>query len=140
MRVGSDHILAQLVGAAVLTLSLGCGTNSPPGADDEVRLTLNNTSSVTVDVAIVTSHGTTNVTVAAGVQEDLEITGRANQQITFQASAPGSVGGVSCIPNAVIVTTVNTSPLPNALYGQVDFTVTAPTIQVNCTGGLGEWQ
>lgn len=140
MRDVIGQIAARLVGAGILALTIACEENSGPGSDDEVRILLNNTSPAAVSVAIVTSHGTTTVPVAASAQEAVEVTGRVGQQITFQVSAPGSVGNTSCMPNSVIVTPVNTSPLPGALYGQVDITVTTPTIQVSCSGGLGEWQ
>jgi hypothetical protein len=141
MRVVSGSITARLLGAGILALILGCGNGTSPNASsDEIRYTLNNNGLVDVNVQIFgsgSSHNFANVTAGGSVSD--EISGGVGDNIRFEVTtATISVHTKICQAGATIVS-INGTPQPPSLYGQVDIAVSGNSININCSGGVGEW-
>ena len=141
MRVVSGSITPRFIGAGILALILGCGNGTSPNANgDEVRYTLLNHGQVNILVQVFgagNSHHSYTV-VAGGTQSD-EIPGGVGDNLRFEVTTNTiSVHIKLCQAGAPIVS-VGGNAQPPSLYGQVDINVHPTSIDIDCTGGVGEW-
>lgn len=142
MRVISGSNTPPLAGAAILALILGCGNpaNANTANGDEIRFTVVNHGAVEITVNVKgPANSNAGFTIAPGASESHESDGGTGDYLKFTVTTSTISPHIKqCQAGAPIVSVGGNAP-PNSLYGQVDVNVHATSIDIDCTGGLGEW-
>ncbi len=107
---------------------------------DEIRFTLENHGAVDVVVNVFGSGNSHFAyTLAGGESQSHEVPGSVGDNLRFEVTTMTiSVHIKLCQAGAPIVS-VGGNAQPPSLYGQVDINVFPSSINIDCTGGVGEW-